>query len=82
MSLGSCDFIIHRKVHIIDDSFSALGHDAVVLAKIEKLIEIIPVCPQAFNFPEYKGIDIENHPKCKDKYNFDLYDMHYVEGLR
>ncbi|KAF3669105.1 hypothetical protein FXO37_09210 [Capsicum annuum] len=39
------------------DSLSSIGHDAGVLAEVEKFAEVIPICLVACKFYEKKGID-------------------------
>ncbi|KAF3625096.1 hypothetical protein FXO37_31040 [Capsicum annuum] len=42
----------------LDDSYESSGHYPIVLAEIEKLAEIIPLCIQACDFYDKKGIDL------------------------
>ncbi|PHU06837.1 hypothetical protein BC332_23326 [Capsicum chinense] len=48
-----------KEVRSEEDSLSSAGHGAVVIAKIKKLVEVIPLCLVACNFYEKKGIDID-----------------------
>ncbi|PHT72204.1 hypothetical protein T459_22989 [Capsicum annuum] len=48
-----------KEVRSEEDSLSSVSHDAIVIAKIKKLAEVIPLCLVACNFYEKKGIDID-----------------------
>ncbi|KAF3672330.1 hypothetical protein FXO38_06166 [Capsicum annuum] len=63
------------------DSLSSAGHDTGVLAEVEKLAEVIPICLIACKFYEKKGIDTANHPNYKSYDNVDLFDVYVVEDL-
>ncbi|PHT87801.1 hypothetical protein T459_09907 [Capsicum annuum] len=63
------------------DSLSSAGHDTGVLAEVEKLDEVIPICLIACKFYEKKGIDTANHPNYKSYDNVDLFDVYVVEDL-
>ncbi|KAF3643157.1 hypothetical protein FXO37_22126 [Capsicum annuum] len=63
------------------DLYESSGHYAVFLTEIEKLAEIIPLCLQACNFYEKKGIDLHNHPTYNDKDSTDLFDVLFEEDL-
>ncbi|KAF3666233.1 hypothetical protein FXO37_10674 [Capsicum annuum] len=63
------------------NSLSSAGHDAAVLAEVEKLDEVIPICLVACKFYEKKGIDIANHPNYKSYDKMDLFDVYVVEDL-
>ncbi|KAF3682320.1 hypothetical protein FXO38_01323 [Capsicum annuum] len=63
------------------DSYESSGHYAVVLAEIKKLDEIIPLCLQACNFYENKGIDLQKHPRYKDKDPSDLFEVIFKDSL-
>ncbi|PHT95323.1 hypothetical protein T459_03205 [Capsicum annuum] len=52
-----------------------------VLAEIEKLAEIILLCLQACDFYDKKGIDLQNHPRYKDKDSLDIVDVLFEENL-
>ncbi|PHT31855.1 hypothetical protein CQW23_28192 [Capsicum baccatum] len=65
----------------LHDSYESSGYYVVVLSKIKKLAEIIPLCLHACNFYEKKGIDLHNHPRDKDKDSTDLFDVLFEEGL-
>ncbi|KAF3678850.1 hypothetical protein FXO38_03035 [Capsicum annuum] len=57
------------------------GHYAVVLAEIEKIAKIIPLCLQACDFYVKKGIDLQNHPRYKDKESSDMFDVLFEDDL-
>ncbi|PHU23670.1 hypothetical protein BC332_08777 [Capsicum chinense] len=61
------------------DSLSSAGYDAAVLAEVEKLSEVIPICLVVCKFYEKKGIDIANHPNYKSYDKMDLFDVYIVE---
>ncbi|PHT53659.1 hypothetical protein CQW23_08121 [Capsicum baccatum] len=63
------------------DSLSSAGHDAGVLAEVEKLAEVIPICLVACKFYEKKGIDTANHLNYKFYDNVDLFDVYVVDDL-
>ncbi|PHT68795.1 hypothetical protein T459_28282 [Capsicum annuum] len=69
------------------DSLSSTGHDAEVLAEVEKLVEVIsiaevtPICLVACKFYEKKGIDTANHPNYKSYDKMDLFDVYVMEDL-
>ncbi|PHT65630.1 hypothetical protein T459_30055 [Capsicum annuum] len=65
----------------IYDSYEFSDHYAVVLAEIEKLAKIIPLCLKACNFYKNKDIDLDNHPRYKDKDMLDLFDVLFVDDL-
>ncbi|KAF3658691.1 hypothetical protein FXO38_13065 [Capsicum annuum] len=65
----------------VDDSLSAAGHDTMVLAEIEKLAEVIPICLFACKFYENKGIDIDNHPNYKLNDKMDLFGVSVMENV-
>ncbi|PHT45289.1 hypothetical protein CQW23_14447 [Capsicum baccatum] len=65
----------------IYDSYSTSDHDVVVLAEIEKLAEIIILCLHVCNFYKNKGIDLDSHPRYKDKDMQDLINVCFVEDL-
>ncbi|KAF3634608.1 hypothetical protein FXO37_26400 [Capsicum annuum] len=65
----------------VDDSLLAAGHDTVVLAEIEKLAEVIPICLFACKFYENKGIDIENHPNYKLNDKMDPFGVSVMENV-
>ncbi|PHT67975.1 hypothetical protein T459_27462 [Capsicum annuum] len=66
---------------LLYDSYQSSGHYAVVLAEIDKLVEIIPSCLQACNFYEKKGTNLHNHPRYKDKDWTNLFDVLFDEDL-
>ncbi|PHU17308.1 hypothetical protein BC332_13003 [Capsicum chinense] len=63
------------------DSYESFGHYSVVLAQIKKLAEIIHLYLQSCDFYNKKGIDLQNHPKYKDKDYLSLFDMIFEENL-
>ncbi|KAF3634558.1 hypothetical protein FXO37_26430 [Capsicum annuum] len=63
------------------DSYEFSGHYAVVLAEIEKIAKIIPLCLQACDFYVKKGIDLQNHPRYKDKESSDMFDVLFEDDL-
>ncbi|KAF3672369.1 hypothetical protein FXO38_06142 [Capsicum annuum] len=65
----------------IYNSYEFSDHYAVVLAEIEKLAKIIPLCLKACNFYKNKDIDLDNHPRYKDKDMLDLFDVLFVDDL-
>ncbi|PHU27001.1 hypothetical protein BC332_05333 [Capsicum chinense] len=63
------------------DSYETSGHYAVVLAEIEKIAKIIPLCLQACDFYVKKGIDHQSHPRYKDKESSDMFDVLFQDDL-
>ncbi|PHT64331.1 hypothetical protein T459_31858 [Capsicum annuum] len=63
------------------DSYESSGHYPTVFTEIEKLVEIIPLCLQACDFYDKKGIDLQNHPRYKDKDSSDMFDVLFEEKL-
>ncbi|PHT60619.1 hypothetical protein CQW23_02982 [Capsicum baccatum] len=63
------------------DSYESSGHYSAVLTEIEKLAEIIPLCLQACDFYDNKGIDLQNHPRYKDRDSSDIFDVLFEENL-
>ncbi|PHT99609.1 hypothetical protein BC332_29397 [Capsicum chinense] len=67
------------------DSYESSGHYAAVLAEIEKIAKIIPLCLQACDFYVKKGIDHQSHPRYKDKESSDrdcgVFMVMYAECL-
>ncbi|KAF3647095.1 hypothetical protein FXO37_20139 [Capsicum annuum] len=63
------------------DSYESSGHYAVVLAEIEKIATIISLCLQASDFYVKKGIDLQNHPRYKDKESSDMFDVLFEDDL-
>ncbi|PHT51193.1 hypothetical protein CQW23_10940 [Capsicum baccatum] len=57
------------------------GHYATVLAEIEKIATIIPLYLQAYDFYVKKGIDLQNHPRYKDKESSDMFDVLFEDDL-
>ncbi|PHT94033.1 hypothetical protein T459_01915 [Capsicum annuum] len=58
-----------------------IGHYAAVLAEIEKIAMIIPLCLQDCDFYVKKGIDLQNHPRYKDKESTDMFDVLFEDDL-
>ncbi|PHU07339.1 hypothetical protein BC332_23828 [Capsicum chinense] len=65
----------------LHDSYESSGHYAVALAEIEKIAKIIPLCLQACDFYVKKGIDLQNHPRYKDKESSDMFDVLFEDDL-
>ncbi|PHT96813.1 hypothetical protein BC332_34261 [Capsicum chinense] len=63
------------------DSYESSRHYPVVLAEIKKLAAIIPLCLQQCDFYVKKGIQVENHPRYKDKDSSDMFDVLFQENL-
>ncbi|PHT28366.1 hypothetical protein CQW23_32045 [Capsicum baccatum] len=63
------------------DSYESFGHYPDVLNVIEKLTAIIPLYLQQCDFYVKKGIDVENHPRYKDKDSSDMFDVLFQESL-
>ncbi|PHT57941.1 hypothetical protein CQW23_00304 [Capsicum baccatum] len=63
------------------DSYESSGYYAAVLAEIEKIAKIIPLCLQACDFYVKKGIDLQNHPRYKDKESSDMFDVLFEDDL-
>ncbi|KAF3638687.1 hypothetical protein FXO38_23115 [Capsicum annuum] len=63
------------------DSYESSDHYAAVLAEIEKIATIIPLCLQACDFYVKKGIDLQNHPRYKDKESSDMFDVLFEDDL-
>ncbi|PHU00255.1 hypothetical protein BC332_30042 [Capsicum chinense] len=63
------------------DSYESSGHYAAVLAEIEKIETIIPLCLQSCDFYVMKGIDLQNHPRYKDKESSDMFDILFEDNL-
>ncbi|KAF3613735.1 hypothetical protein FXO38_36086 [Capsicum annuum] len=76
-----------RDANSVDDAKSCIflyessSHYSIVLGKIEKLATIIPLCLQQCNFYVKKGIQVENHPRYKDKDSSDMFDVLFQENL-
>ncbi|PHT32682.1 hypothetical protein CQW23_29019 [Capsicum baccatum] len=63
------------------DLYESSGHYAIVLAEIEKITKIIPLCLQACDFYVKKGIDLQNHPGYKEKESSDMFDILFEDDL-
>ncbi|KAF3618375.1 hypothetical protein FXO37_34223 [Capsicum annuum] len=63
------------------DSYESNGHYAAVLVEIEKIAKIIPLCLQACAFYVKKGIDLQNHPRYKDKESSNMFDVLFEDDL-
>ncbi|PHT46662.1 hypothetical protein CQW23_15820 [Capsicum baccatum] len=63
------------------DSYESSVHYAVVLAEIEKIAKIIPLCLQACDFYVKKGIDHQSHSRYKDKESSDMFDVLFQDDL-
>ncbi|KAM3325126.1 hypothetical protein P3S67_000250 [Capsicum chacoense] len=60
---------------------SSVGRDSIVLAEVEKLAEVIPLCLLACKFYEKKGIDIDNQPNYKLNDKNDLFEVYIMKDL-
>ncbi|KAF3658118.1 hypothetical protein FXO38_13377 [Capsicum annuum] len=65
----------------IYDSYKSSDHYIIVLAEIEKLVEIIPLCLKTCNFYDNKGINLDNHSRYKDKDMLDLFAVLFIDDL-
>ncbi|PHT69206.1 hypothetical protein T459_28693 [Capsicum annuum] len=63
------------------DLYESSGHNSAVLAEIEKIAKIIPLCLQACDFYIKKGIDHQSHPRYKDKESSDMFDVLFQDDL-
>ncbi|KAF3640743.1 hypothetical protein FXO38_21985 [Capsicum annuum] len=63
------------------DLYEFSGHYAAVLAEIEKIEKIISLCLQDCDFYVKKGIDLQNHPRYKDKESSDIFDVLFEDDL-
>ncbi|PHU04431.1 hypothetical protein BC332_25253 [Capsicum chinense] len=63
------------------DSYESSGHYPAILADIWKLAKIIPLCLQACDFNDKNGIDLQNHPRYKEKDSSDLFDMLFEDNF-
>ncbi|KAF3670628.1 hypothetical protein FXO37_08439 [Capsicum annuum] len=63
------------------DSYESSGHYAAVLAEIEKIAKIIPFYLQACDFYVKKEIDLQNHPRYKDKESSNMFDILFKDDL-
>ncbi|KAF3634265.1 hypothetical protein FXO38_25221 [Capsicum annuum] len=63
------------------DSYESSGHYPIIFAQIKKLAEIIPLCLQTCDFYNNKRIDLQNHPRYKDKDYSNLFDVIFEENL-
>ncbi|PHU21310.1 hypothetical protein BC332_06417 [Capsicum chinense] len=63
------------------DSYESSGHYADVLDEIEKIAKIIPLCLQGCDFYIKKGIDLQKHPRYKDKDFSDKFDVLFEDDL-
>ncbi|KAF3645734.1 hypothetical protein FXO38_19494 [Capsicum annuum] len=77
----SSDNISDERCIFLYDSYESSGHYAVVLAEIEKIATIIPLYLQAYDFYVKKGIDLQNHPRYKDKKSSDRFDVLFEDDL-
>ncbi|PHU22715.1 hypothetical protein BC332_07822 [Capsicum chinense] len=59
----------------------ACDHYPAVLAKTEKIAKIILLCLQACDFYVKKGIDLQTHPRYKDKESLDMFDILFEDDL-
>ncbi|PHU25558.1 hypothetical protein BC332_03890 [Capsicum chinense] len=63
------------------DSYESSGDYVVVLADIEKIAKIIPLRLQGCDFYVKKGIDLQNHPRYKDKDSSNMFDVLFEDDL-
>ncbi|PHU29007.1 hypothetical protein BC332_01100 [Capsicum chinense] len=63
------------------NSYESSGHYTLVLAEIEKIAMIIPLCLQACDFYVKKGIDLQNHSRYKDKESSNMFDVLFEDDL-
>ncbi|KAF3622061.1 hypothetical protein FXO38_31509 [Capsicum annuum] len=63
------------------DSYESSGHYVAVLVEIEKITKIIPLCLQDCDFYVKKGIDLQNHPRYKDKDSSYMFDVLFEDDL-
>ncbi|KAF3613132.1 hypothetical protein FXO38_36422 [Capsicum annuum] len=63
------------------DSYESSGHYAAILAEIEKIAKIIPLCLQACDFYVKKEIDLQNDLRYKDKESSDMFDVLFEDDL-
>ncbi|KAF3614539.1 hypothetical protein FXO37_35914 [Capsicum annuum] len=70
-----------RGVYSLYDSYELNGHYVAILAEIEKIAKIIPLCLQACDFYVTKGIDHQSHPRYKDKESSDMFDVLFQDDL-
>ncbi|KAF3674649.1 hypothetical protein FXO37_06305 [Capsicum annuum] len=61
--------------------FSSCGHYVAILAEIEKIAKIISLCLQTCDFYIKKGIDLQNHPRYKNKESSDMFDVLFEDDL-
>ncbi|XP_047268318.1 uncharacterized protein LOC124898659 [Capsicum annuum] len=74
-------FSFSKRCIFLYDSYESSGHYAAVLAEIKKLADIISLCLQACNFYEKKSINLQKHPRYKDKDPSDLFDVIFEDNL-
>ncbi|KAF3662148.1 hypothetical protein FXO38_11336 [Capsicum annuum] len=72
-----------REEETSDEYFNDKKSESIVQdhCQIKKLAEIIPLYLQSCDFYNKKGIDLQNHPKYKDKDYLSLFDMIFEENL-
>ncbi|PHT32388.1 hypothetical protein CQW23_28725 [Capsicum baccatum] len=63
------------------DSYESSGYYAVVLAEIEKIAKIILLCLHACDFYVKQGIDLQNHPRYKEKESLDTFDVLFEDDF-
>ncbi|PHT38561.1 hypothetical protein CQW23_22134 [Capsicum baccatum] len=74
-------FSFSERCIFLYDSYESYDHHSVVLTEIEKLAEIILLCLQACDFYDKKGINLQNHPRYKDKDSSDMFDILFEENF-
>ncbi|PHT35618.1 hypothetical protein CQW23_23318 [Capsicum baccatum] len=79
--------IIHPSANRQEEShheiFDARTSDTVLedQAQIEKIVKIISLYLQGCDFYVKKGIDLQNHPRYKDKHSSDMFDILFEDDL-
>ncbi|KAF3667567.1 hypothetical protein FXO38_08515 [Capsicum annuum] len=71
----------HKMCIFLYDSYESSGDYVAVLAEIEKIAKIIPLCLQGCDFYVKKGIDLQNHPRYKDKDSSNMFDVLFEDDL-
>ncbi|KAF3656318.1 hypothetical protein FXO37_15544 [Capsicum annuum] len=80
LNAGGKEYHLNECIYVHDSLLSA-GHDAGVLAEVEKLAKVIPICLVTCKFYEKKGVDIATHSNYKFYDKIDLFDIYVVEDL-
>ncbi|KAF3629705.1 hypothetical protein FXO38_27549 [Capsicum annuum] len=73
---------VHDVYSVNDPNLTAGGQETHLNEYINgKLVEIIPLCLQACDFYDKKEIDLQNHPRYKDKDSSYLFDVLFENNL-